>query len=177
MLLLLVIPVASAIGDDYDDYDDDGDYDFSDYKANVASDCSNPEEFNKAIFKIPCDDSKSTKYLCKCVRRQAEQNILIKANLNNNRATGELITEKQIEYTKKFVNVFSQMTIEADVQEGLLGIGKSGTEKIGNCPPALFADRVKTNTENHFADQNSIFLQPYSVLSSSILLVFALSLS
>ncbi len=158
ILLFLIIPLASAIeyGDDDFDYDNDDDYDFVDFKANVASDCSNAEEFNKAIFKIDCDGSRSTKYLCKCVRRQAEQNILIKANLNNNRATSDLITEKQIEYTKKFVNVFSQMTIEADVQEGLLGLSKTGEEKIGNCPPALFAGRVKTNTANHFTDQNKL---------------------
>ena len=160
LLFVFIFPLASAFGyedDDFDfDYDNDDDYDFVDFKANVASDCSNAEEFNKAIFKIDCDGSRSTKYLCKCVRRQAEQNILIKANLNNNRATSDLITEKQIEYTKKFVNVFSQMTIEADVQEGLLGLSKTGEEKIGNCPPALFAGRVKTNTANHFTDQNKL---------------------
>lgn len=159
MILLLVIPVASAFGDDYDDYEDDyGDYDYAfiDYKNNVASDCNDKDKYTNDIFKTGCDGSQSTKQLCKCVRRQAERNILIKANLNNNLVITESITKMQTEYTKKFVNVFSQMTIEADVQESILGIGKPDNGKIANCTPALFAGRVKTNMVNHFKEQDAL---------------------
>ena len=149
ILLVSLIPQALAVGD-YDEYED---YNFL---LSSKAACNNKEDFSKGIFEINCDPTWRTGKLCECVRTKAEQNILIKANLNNHLVTEEKVEKQQIQYTEKFVNVFSQMTIEADVQEKILFPKDSAKEKIGNCPPAHFADRVKTNVESHYKEQNSL---------------------
>ncbi len=152
MLLVSIIPQALAVGD-YDEYED---YDFL---LSSKAVCNNKEDFSKGIFEIKCDPTWRTGKLCECVRTKAEQNILIKANLNNHLVTEEKVEKQQIQYTEKFVDVFSQMTIEADVQEKILFPKGSAKEEIGNCPPALFADRVKTNVESHYKEQNSLLIE------------------
>jgi hypothetical protein len=106
-------------------------------------------------FEVSCKPSWKKEKYCRCVRAEAEHNVFIKINLTNPQEPLEAIEKNQIFNTKKFVNAYSQMTVEADLQEQVLGLNLNPPDsKIANCTPKDFAEKVKADTETHFENQN-----------------------
>lgn len=124
--------------------------DDSDCTPNALGGASKP-------FEVSCKPTWKKEKFCRCVRAEAENNVFVKINLTNQQDIDDKIEKNQINYTEKFVSVYSQMTIEADLQEQVLGLNTHPPgSQIANCPPKKFAEDVKINSEAHFAAQTEL---------------------
>ena len=55
MILFSIIPIASGFVGDYDDFDDSYNHEF--YEFDI---CEDSDDFNKKIFKVPCNGKGNT---------------------------------------------------------------------------------------------------------------------
>lgn len=164
IIILTIVYITSAMSADKPPKYDDFDFWYDDLTTSNPTPVEESEDPNcntntlgqaSKTFEVSCKPNWKKEKFCRCVRAEAENNVFVKINLTNQQALDEKVIEYQTANTKRFVSAYSQMTIEADIQEQVLGLDTKpvGTQ-IANCPPKQFAEDVKTNSEEHFKQQN-----------------------
>lgn len=107
------------------------------------------------LFEVKCRlDRRNKDALCRCLDRKATDNILLKTlTSNSDKVKKEKIENRKKEYMRRFEYVYSKMTIEAGIQERVLGLEKPSENDGGfvGCTPRDNAAKVRDYAKNYYA--------------------------
>ena len=114
----------------------------------------------QSVLQVDClKPGQSNKERCKCLEETAKDNYLVNEILNKKGDDATIIADREkakLKLTNQFMDVYSQMTVEAGAQTEILNMGKKNNDElIVGCPANEISTKVKEETQKALDSQTA----------------------